>query len=65
MERFEPSAVCRSPLLVSGVSNRRSEARKWHHCFSNVDVIVYCISLAEYDLVEWGDEKFVRACDCH
>ncbi|ANZ76541.1 BA75_03732T0 [Komagataella pastoris] len=31
------------------VGGQRSERKKWIHCFDNVNLIVFCVSLSEYD----------------
>jgi len=36
---------------VVDVGGQRSERRKWIHCFDNVDAIIFCASLNEYDQV--------------
>ncbi|CDK28175.1 unnamed protein product [Kuraishia capsulata CBS 1993] len=33
------------------VGGQRSERKKWIHCFDNVAVIMFCVSLSEYDQV--------------
>ena len=35
------------------------EMRKWFELFNKVDVIIFCVSLSEYDLVMNGEEKCV------
>jgi len=39
------------------VGGQRSERKKWIHCFQNVTSIIFCISLAEYDLSMFEEEK--------
>jgi len=39
------------------VGGQRSERKKWIHCFQNVTSIIFCVSLAEYDLSMYEDEK--------
>ncbi|CCD26941.1 guanine nucleotide-binding protein subunit alpha NDAI_0J00490 [Naumovozyma dairenensis CBS 421] len=36
-------------LHLFDVGGQRSERKKWIHCFDNVTLIIYCISLSEYD----------------
>lgn len=31
------------------VGGQRSERKKWIHCFDNVTIIIFCVSLSEYD----------------
>ena len=33
------------------VGGQRSERKKWIHCFDNVTLIIFCVSLSEYDQV--------------
>ncbi|AMD22465.1 HHL305Wp [Eremothecium sinecaudum] len=36
-------------LHIYDVGGQRSERKKWIHCFDNVTVIIFCVSLSEYD----------------
>ncbi|KAL6950775.1 hypothetical protein ACO0QE_000056 [Hanseniaspora vineae] len=36
-------------LHIYDVGGQRSERKKWIHCFNNVSIILFCISLNEYD----------------
>ncbi len=38
------------PLQIIDVGGQRSERRKWIHYFDNVEVIIFCVSLNEYNL---------------
>lgn len=42
------------------VGGQRSERRKWIHCFEGVTAIIFCASLAAYDLVLAEDETTNR-----
>ncbi|CCK71030.1 guanine nucleotide-binding protein subunit alpha KNAG_0F03680 [Huiozyma naganishii CBS 8797] len=41
------------------VGGQRSERKKWIHCFDNVALIIFCVSLSEYDqfLVEDSEQN--------
>lgn len=50
-----------SNLHLFDVGGQRSERKKWIHCFDNVTLIIYCISLSEYDqslLEDDGQNRF-------
>ncbi|SCV02064.1 LAMI_0G15566g1_1 [Lachancea mirantina] len=36
-------------LHIYDVGGQRSERKKWIHCFDNVTLIIFCVSLSEYD----------------
>ena len=36
--------------MLIDVGGQRGERRKWIHCFDNLDVMIYCASLIDYDL---------------
>lgn len=36
-------------LHIFDVGGQRSERKKWIHCFDNVTLIIFCVSLSEYD----------------
>lgn len=36
-------------LHMYDVGGQRSERKKWIHCFDNVTLIIFCVSLSEYD----------------
>jgi len=38
------------------VGGQRSERRKWMHCFDDVEAIMFCVALSEYDQVLREDE---------
>ncbi|CCE64800.1 hypothetical protein TPHA_0I02990 [Tetrapisispora phaffii CBS 4417] len=38
-----------SKIHVFDVGGQRSERKKWIHCFNNVTVVIFCVSLSEYD----------------
>ncbi|XP_053207053.1 guanine nucleotide-binding protein G(i) subunit alpha-1-like [Panonychus citri] len=42
------------------VGGQRSERKKWIHCFEGVTAIIFCVSLAGYDLVLAEDEEVNR-----
>lgn len=41
------------------VGGQRSERKKWIHCFEGVTAIIFCVSLAGYDLMLAEDEGVV------
>lgn len=48
-------------LHMYDVGGQRSERKKWIHCFDNVTVIIFCVSLPEYDqllLEDQGQNRF-------
>jgi guanine nucleotide-binding protein G(i) subunit alpha len=45
---------------VGGQRSRRSERKKWIHCFENVTALVFLVSLSEYDQMLYEDESVVR-----
>ncbi|EDO18389.1 hypothetical protein Kpol_1013p63 [Vanderwaltozyma polyspora DSM 70294] len=36
-------------IHIYDVGGQRSERKKWIHCFNNVTLIIFCVSLSEYD----------------
>lgn len=46
------------------VGGQRSERKKWIHCFEGVTAIIFCVSLAGYDLVLAEDEEVVSIIGC-
>ncbi|KAF9474749.1 heterotrimeric G-protein alpha subunit, GPA1-like protein [Pholiota conissans] len=42
------------------VGGRRSERKKWIHCFENVTALVFLVSLSEYDQMLYEDESVNR-----
>lgn len=36
-------------LNIYDVGGQRSERKKWIHCFNNVTLVIFCVSLSEYD----------------
>lgn len=48
-------------LHIYDVGGQRSERKKWIHCFDNVTLIIFCVSLSEYDqllLEDQGQNRF-------
>lgn len=48
-------------LHIYDVGGQRSERKKWIHCFDNVTMIIFCVSLSEYDqqlLEDGGQNRF-------
>lgn len=48
-------------LHMYDVGGQRSERKKWIHCFDNVTLIIFCVSLSEYDqllLEDQGQNRF-------
>lgn len=46
---------------IYDVGGQRSERKKWIHCFDNVTLIIFCVSLSEYDqqlLEDQGQNRF-------
>ena len=43
------------------VGGQKSERKKWIHCFENVTVILFLVSLSEYDQVLYEDKTVVCA----
>ncbi|CAD6199401.1 unnamed protein product [Caenorhabditis auriculariae] len=41
------------------VGGQRSERRKWIHCFDNVDMVLFVVSMADYDQLDPEDSRFV------
>lgn len=41
------------------VGGQRSERRNWIHCFENVNSIIFCTALSEYDQVLLEEAKTV------
>lgn len=41
------------------VGGQRSERRKWIHCFDNVDMILFIVSMSDYDQLDPEDNKYV------
>ena len=36
-------------MHIYDVGGQRSERKKWIHCFDNVTLVIFCVSLSEYD----------------
>ncbi|KAL3236673.1 guanine nucleotide-binding protein subunit alpha [Nakaseomyces bracarensis] len=36
-------------MHIFDVGGQRSERKKWIHCFDNVTLVIFCVSLSEYD----------------
>jgi len=45
--KWKPIEPCLSVLMPAGARNQR---RSWIHCFENVSLLVFCVSLDDYDL---------------
>uniref|UniRef100_A0A915J8I4 G protein alpha subunit n=1 Tax=Romanomermis culicivorax TaxID=13658 RepID=A0A915J8I4_ROMCU len=45
---------------IYDVGGQRTERRKWIHCFSDVNSVIFITSLAEYNMVLEEDEKTNR-----
>ncbi|QLL33754.1 hypothetical protein HG536_0F00790 [Torulaspora globosa] len=43
-------------LHIYDVGGQRSERKKWIHCFDNVTLIIFCVSLSEYDQLLLEDQ---------
>lgn len=46
--RFE---MANTNVHMFDVGGQRSERKKWIHCFDNVQLIIFCVALSEYDQV--------------
>lgn len=44
-------------LHIYDVGGQRSERKKWIHCFDNVTLIIFCVSLSEYDQALLEDQE--------
>lgn len=42
---------------IYDVGGQRSERKKWIHCFDNVTLIIFCVSLSEYDQILLEDRE--------
>lgn len=42
------------------VGGQRSERRKWIHCFDNVDMILFVVSVSDFDTIDPEDPSQVR-----
>jgi hypothetical protein len=56
--RVKPTGITETTFKVGeltyklfDVGGQRSERKKWIHCFENVTVLVFLVSLSEYDVV--------------
>jgi len=45
---------------VVDVGGQRSERKKWMHCFQDVDCVVFCVAMSEYDLKLYEDDSTNR-----
>lgn len=41
------------------VGGQRSERRKWIHCFDNVNMVLFIVSMSDFDLCDPEDETQV------
>lgn len=44
-------------LHIYDVGGQRSERKKWIHCFDNVTLIIFCVSLSEYNQLLLEDQS--------
>ncbi|KAJ5066765.1 guanine nucleotide-binding protein g(o) subunit alpha [Anaeramoeba ignava] len=47
-------------FLLFDVGGQRNERKKWIHCFSSVNAIIFCVSLSEYDQTLFEDNQKKR-----
>ncbi|GAA5934777.1 guanine nucleotide-binding protein subunit alpha [Sporobolomyces koalae] len=47
-------------LRLVDVGGQRSERKKWQNCFENVEVLLFLISISEYNQVLYEDETVTR-----
>ena len=47
------------------MGGQRSERTKWIHYFEDVNAIIFCVALSEYDLVLAEDDEMVSTKHCH
>jgi len=43
-----------------GIHFRRSERKKWAHCFEDVTAIIFVVAMDEYDMTLYGDSNVNR-----
>jgi len=46
--KFQIESTCYS---VTDVGGQRTERRKWIHCFSDIQAIIFCVSMIEYNML--------------
>jgi len=44
-------------FLLTDVGGQRSERRKWIHCFEQVNAVIFCVAMSEYDLFLREDDS--------
>ncbi|KAJ5066443.1 guanine nucleotide-binding protein g(o) subunit alpha [Anaeramoeba ignava] len=44
-------------FILFDVGGQRNERKKWIHCFQNVNVMIFCASLSEYDQMLYEDHR--------
>jgi len=48
------------PFEMIDVGGQRNERKKWSSCFTGVSIVLYVVSLAEYDLKCYEDDETLR-----
>mmetsp|Transcript_15464 Transcript_15464/g.23182 ORF Transcript_15464/g.23182 Transcript_15464/m.23182 type:complete len:350 (+) Transcript_15464:38-1087(+) len=65
--RCRTSGIVETPWSLDGirfrmvdVGGQRSERKKWIHCFQDVNSLIFCVALSEYDMNLFEDESVNR-----